>query len=163
MRKLFSSRKRIVIIVLAAIVVFGGAGAAYAYFSSTGTGTGQANVGSAATWTVTAGSASGTMYPGAGNSTIVYTVKNNASGEQQFSQATATVNSSGGNITQNGTAVSGCLATWFTATVSSDPSINTNIASGGTATITVTIAMPSSTTNQNACQGVTPDINLAVQ
>lgn len=163
MRKPFSSRKRIVIIGLAAVIVLGGAGAAWAYFSSTGSGTGQATVGSAATWTVTAGTPTGTIYPGYGNSQIAYTVKNNASGEQQFTTATAAVNSSGGNVTQNGTVVTGCLATWFTATVSADPSVSTNIAPAGTASVTVTVTMPSSTTNQNVCQGVTPDINLSVQ
>jgi flagellar basal body-associated protein FliL len=165
MRKIFGSRRRIVVICLAAVVVLGGASAAFAYFSSSGNGTGQAQVGSASTWTVTAGNPTGTIYPGAGSSTIVFTVKNNASGEQQFSNATASVNSNNGNITASGstTGVSGCLATWFNATVTSDPSINTNIASGGTAQVTVTVTMPSSTTNQNACQSVTPDINLSVQ
>jgi hypothetical protein len=73
------------------------------------------------------------------------------------------VNSSGGNVTQNGTVVTGCLATWFTATVSADPSVSTTLAPAGTASVTVTVTMPSSTTNQNVCQGVTPDINLSVQ
>ena len=162
MRKLFSSRKRIVIFCAAVIVVLGGAGTAFAYFSSTGSGTGQATVGSATTWQVTAGAATGTIYPGAGSSQIVFTVKNNASGEQQFTNATAAVNSSGGNVTSSSNPVTGCLASWFTASVSANPGVNTNIAPGGTTTVTVTVTMPSSTVNQNACQGVTPDITLSV-
>ena len=108
-------KKKKVFVPLTGVVALALAAAAVAYFTSTGSGTGSATVGSATNWSVTfPNAASGTMYPGAGSTTIPYTVTNPSSGHQYLTGTTATVASSGGNITQNGVAVSGCLASWFT-------------------------------------------------
>ncbi|HEV2374689.1 MAG TPA: hypothetical protein VGS19_21320, partial [Streptosporangiaceae bacterium] len=126
-------------------------------------GTGSATVGSTGTWAVSQFSTSGTIYPGSGSSTIVYTVKNTGTADQQYGTATATVNSSGGNITVGGNAVSGCLASWFTTAIANDPGLNTNIVGSASVQVTVTVSMPSdSTDNQNACQGKAPDVTLSI-
>jgi len=163
-RKLLSSRRGRILVVLAVVgTVFGGGGAAFAYFTSTGSGTGSATVGTAGTWSVTQDNTSGTIYPGSGSSTIVFDVKNTGTGDQQYGTATATVNSSGSDITVGGNAVSGCQANWFTSSVSSDPGLGTNIAGGATVQVSVQVSMPTdSADNQNACQGKSPDVTLNI-
>jgi hypothetical protein len=161
--KLFTTRRRIAIVGITGAIVLGGGGAAFAYFTASGSGTGQATVGSTGTWLVSQASTTGTIYPGSGSSVITYDVKNNGAGDQQYSSATASVNSSGGDITVGGTAVSGCLAIWFAASVTSDPSVNTNVAGGSTVQDQVTVTMPSdSADNQNPCQGKSPDVTLTI-
>jgi hypothetical protein len=163
-RKLLSSRRGRVLVVCAVVaMVFGGGGAAFAYFTSTGSGTGSATVGQAATWDVTQTSTTGTIYPGSGASTIVFNVKNVSNGDQSYATSAVAVNSSGGDITVNGTPVSGCQASWFNASVSNDAGAGTNIAAGGSASVTVSVSMPSNaTTNQDACEGQSPDVTLTV-
>jgi hypothetical protein len=165
MRKLFSTKRRIVSGVLSVAILAGTAGIAAAFFTSSGNGTGQASVGAPTNWVVTAGPVTGgPLYPGSGSEIVPFTITNNGGGNQAFSTLTATVVSSGGNITQNGTALPGCLSVWFTATAAaSSPVAGTSIAgSGGTATDNVTVTMLNPAVNQNVCQNATPDINLAV-
>jgi hypothetical protein len=165
MKRLFSTKKRIAAGVLSIAIIAGTAGIAAAYFTSTGSGTGQASVGTPTTWGVSAGSVSGgPLYPGSGTETVPFTITNNGGGYQAFGTLTATVVSSSGNITQSGTPLVGCLATWFTATAAaSSPVAGTSIAgSGGTATDNVTVTMLNPAVSQNVCQSATPDINLAV-
>ena len=165
MSRLFTTRRQIVIAGIAAATVLAGGGAAFAYFGASGSGTGSATVGTTGTWQVTQAGTSGTIYPGSGSSVITFSVKNTGTGDQQFSTATAAVNSdSGGNIQTGGsnTSVSGCLASWFSPSVTSDTSINTNVAGGNTVTVQVTVSMPSSSVNQNACEGATPNVTLSI-
>jgi hypothetical protein len=164
-RKLFSSRRgRIAVIGTAVAIVLGSGGAAYAYFTATGSGTGQATVGTTGTWQVAQNNTSGTIYPGSGASTIVFDVKNTGTGDQQYSNATvALANDGSGNITVGGAPVPGCLASWFTASVSNDPAIHTNVAGGATVQVTTQVSMPADQTdNQNPCQGKSPDVTLTV-
>jgi len=156
--------KKVVTIGLALGLSLGAAGAAFAYFTSTGTGTGSAQTGSATNWTVTAAAGTGgPIYPGQGTETIAFTVKNAGSGNQSFSAATASVKASGGNVTVAGVAVPGCLATWYTATAGAPtPAFNTSIVPNGTAAVNVTVTMTDAAVSQNVCQGVNPDIQLAV-
>jgi hypothetical protein len=157
------TRRRVVVIGLAAAGVLGGGSAAFAYFTASGSGTGSAAVGSAGTWAVSQASTTGTIYPGSGSSVITFNVKNSGTGDQQYSSATAAVASSGGNITVGGVPVAGCLASWFSASVTSDPSINTNVAGGATVQDGVTVTMPAdSADNQNPCQGKSPDVTLTI-
>jgi hypothetical protein len=151
-------RRKRSIAALSVVAVLALAGGAYAYFTSTGTGTGSAKVGSALPFTVAPAAATGSMYPGAGTSVINYTVTNTSTGHQQLNTTTATVASSGGNVTSGAVPVSGCLASWFTPT--NTPPAAVNLAGGGTATGSVSVAMTDSGTNQNVCQGVTPDITI---
>jgi hypothetical protein len=160
----FLKRKRLLVGlgVVATLVV---AGSAFAYFTSTGTGTGSATVGSTAAWTVTPATATGgPLYPGSGSVTIPYTVTNGGSGHQDLTATSATVASSGGNVTQAGVAVPGCLASWFNA-VNTPPStpgaLPQDLAGGASATGGyVTVTMTDAATSQNVCQGVKPDITI---
>ena len=171
MSKLFTTRRRIAIVGITAAMVLAGGGAAFAYFTASGSGTGSATVGSTGTWQVTQASSTGTIYPGSGSSVITFNVKNTGNGDQQYSTATVAVNSSTqsgyvGDITQSATPVSGCLASWFSASdtaTGDDPDLGTNIAAGGTVQVMVQVSMPSdSTDNQDDCEGTTPDVTLTI-
>jgi hypothetical protein len=161
MSRLFTT-KRIVVAGIATAVVLGSASAAFAYFTASGSGTGSASTGSTGTWSVTQASTTGTMYPGSGSSVITFNVKNTGTGDQQYSTATAAVNSSSSDITQSGTALSGCLASWYSASVTSDPDLSTKVAGGATVQVQVTVSMPSDSVNQNACESATPDVTLSI-
>jgi hypothetical protein len=139
------------------------AGGAYAFFTSSGSGSGGASVGSASNWTVTPAAATGgPLFPGAGTQTITYTVTNPSSGHQSLTATTAVVKSSGGNVTQGGTAVSGCLASWFTATNTAPTPLPQNLAGSATSTGgSVAVTMQDSGTAQDVCQGVQPDITIS--
>jgi hypothetical protein len=158
-----SRTKKIIAAGATVALTLGIAGTAFAYFTSTGNGTGSATVGSAGAWTVVAGTATGTMYPGAGTSIVPFTVTNAGSGAQAYTTLTPGVASSGGNITQGGTPVTGCLSTWFVPVLGT-PSVaaGVSIAGGGNFTVSVSVTMTDSLTNQNVCQGKTPDITLGV-
>ena len=164
MRKIFTTRRRIIIVGLASAAVLGTGSAAFAYFTSTGSGTGNASVGSASTWTVTQTSTTGTIFPGSGSSTLTFSVKNNGTGAQAFNTVTpAIANDGSGNIEVGGNPVVGCLATWFpTPTIVSEPAANTSIAAGGNATVQLSVSMTDSGTNQDKCQGATPQVTLTV-
>jgi hypothetical protein len=169
-KKIFTTRKRIVIAgVAASAVILGTGGAAWAYFATNGSGTGSATVGAAGTWKVDAGTVKGgPLYPdGTSTETIAFTVKNLGSGKQEFTSVMPSVAADGGGlITATGTAVPGCYATWFNAAIATptdDPGINTEIASKGSVTVTVTVTMPADEVhNQTACAGASPDITLSV-
>jgi predicted metal-binding membrane protein len=155
--------KRRLVVVLSALVALGIAAGAYAYFTGTGSGTSQtAAIGTSSNFNVTFGTPSGAMFPGSGSDTIPYTVTNTGSGSQQLSSVTTTVASSGANITSAGTAVAGCLATWFSA--SAGTVTPTTLAASGQPNDsyagTVTVTMSDSGTNQDPCQGKTPDITV---
>jgi hypothetical protein len=162
-RNLFTTRRRIAVVSVVVVGVLAVGGVAFAYFTSTGSGTGQATVGSAANWSVTAGAPSGTMYPGAGSTTIVFTVQNAGTGNQKDNTDSVAVAHDGtGNVTSHGTAVPGCLASWFTATIGTDNARGVDFAPGASNTVNVSVTMSDAAVSQDACQGVTPDITLTV-
>jgi hypothetical protein len=164
--KLFTTRRRIAIVVGASAVVLGGGGAAFAYFTSTGSGTGSASVGSATQWGVsTPSDTSHGLLPNSGSEILTFTVTNHGSGAQAFNTVTAIIAADGsGNVKAGGTAVPGCLAAWFTAVAGTpSPALGTSIAANGTATVPVTVTMKDSGTNQDVCQGINgPDVTLTV-
>ena len=83
MSKLFTTRRRIVIVGITGAVVLGGAGAAFAYFTASGQGTGTGSVGSATSFNVVVGTPTGgPLYPGAGTETFGYTITNTGTGNQ---------------------------------------------------------------------------------
>ena len=152
------SKKRVA--AFASLVAMAAVVAAIAYFTGTGSGTGQAQVGTSTPWGVTFGASTGTMYPGSGSSTVNYTVTNNASGNQHLNTTTASVATDGsGNVTSSGTPVSGCLATWFSA--SNSPPAAVTLAPAASTTGTAAVTMAESGTNQDACKNVTPDIVIS--
>ncbi|MHB8691451.1 MAG: hypothetical protein ACYDHH_09420 [Solirubrobacteraceae bacterium] len=146
---------------LSAVAVLAVAGVAVAYFTTTGSGTGQASVGSPTPWSVTFGATSGTMYPGAGTSTVHYTVTNSGGGHQNVNGTSASVVDDGaGNIKDNGTSVPGCLTSWFTVTNNQPAAVD--LAPGGQTTGSADVAMSDASTSQNSCQGHHPDILVNV-
>jgi hypothetical protein len=146
---------------LSVIAVLALAGGAFAYFTSSGSGTGNATVGTSTAFTVAQTSTSGTMYPGAGTSTLNYTITNPSSGHQNVSSVSATVASTaGGDVTQGGSDVTGCLASWFTP-VAHPGTLPQDLAGSGTSSGTVTVTMTNASTSQDACKGASPDINIS--
>jgi hypothetical protein len=145
---------------LSVIAVLALAGGAFAYFSSNGSGTGSATVGTATNFTVTPAAAVGSMYPGGGSSTFSYVVNNPSSGAQYLTGTTAVVASSGGNIVDGGSAVTGCSAAWFTASNTS-PSAQDLAGSTSSSSGSVTVTMSDSGTNQDPCKGHSPQITIS--
>ena len=159
----FVTKKRVAAAVAAAVLAGGGV-AAYAYFTGgSASTTGQAHTGSASSWSIGALTFSGgPMYPGSGTESATYTITNTGNGDQALTSVTASVNSNGGNITQSGTPLAGCTASWYTATAGAPtPGLNTSIAKNGTATGTVSVVLNESNTSQNTCKGATPDITVS--
>jgi hypothetical protein len=159
---------------LSAVVVLAIAAAAFGFFTSTGTGTGSALVGSATSWTVTSGTASGgSLFPGAGSVSLPYTVTNAGNGNQELVAVTPTVAASSaagfvGDIvstTAPAGPVAGCLAAWFAATattpVARPPATSLDVPASGQATGTVSVTLTDESVSQDACEGVSPQINIA--
>jgi hypothetical protein len=139
------------------------ASAAFAYFTGgTASDTKTGHVGSTTTWTISVGAFSGgPVYPGAGTDSAGYTITNSGSGAQALTSVTAAVASNSGNITQSGTPLVGCLASWFSAVAGAPtPATGVGIAPSGTATGTVNVTMSDSGTNQNICKSATPDVTV---
>jgi hypothetical protein len=117
---------------------------AYAYFSSTGTGSGTASVGTAANNISVTGSTTGALYPG-GSVTVSFTASNPAT----FKQKLSTIQFTGVTAPP-----AGCSATWFhmsDVNVAGEGVLNagaTNVA----LTVTGSLSMDESGTNQDACQ-----------
>jgi hypothetical protein len=159
----FVTKKRVAAAV-AALAIGGSGVAAYAYFTgSAGSGSGSAHTGSAASWTVGALTFSGgPVYPGSGSETATYTVTNAGGGNQALTSVTASVSHNvGGDVIAGGSAVTGCTASWYTATAGApSPAIGAVIAKNGTATGTVTESLTESNSSQDLCKGVTPDITV---
>jgi len=171
----FFTKKRIAVLATAGAVVLGSGVAAFAYFSASGSGTGSATitVGSPGTVTITQDAygasapkfVQSTLYPGSGTQNVGFTVTNNGVGHQFVATVTATVNSSGGNVTSGGTPVAGCLASWFTVTGGA-VTVNTDLAGGGTIDVgnattvpsTIVVSMTNAATSQNVCAGKTIDL-----
>lgn len=165
-RKLFSTRRRLAIAAATTALALAGGTAAYAYFTSTGSGTGSATVGTAGTWTVTAGEPSGgPLYPGSGSEVIEFTVTNSGSGDEEFSAATPTVpvyDSTTDAETSADDDISGCTATWFSVEVSSDPDMNTEIGPGDSVDVDVTVTLTDADTDQDACEDAAPAVLLSI-
>jgi archaellum component FlaG (FlaF/FlaG flagellin family) len=162
LRKLTKKRLVAGVVVLLALAV---AGAALAYFTGGGSGTTQvAAVGTSSNLSVTFGTPTGAMYPGTGTDTIPFTITNAGSGAQELSAVAASVaNDGSGNVTSSGAAVTGCLAAWFAAspgTLSAPVDLAASGQAGDSYSGTVTVTMSDSGTNQDACEGQTPDITV---
>jgi hypothetical protein len=145
---------------LGAAVIGGGGMLAFAYFTSTGAGTGTAGVGSSSPVTIAqVGSTSG-LVPNGPPQTITYKVTNPAAnGSEYVGQVTVSVASiaNAGNAT--GTNVDACAPGLFT--VAQGTAINTDLASGASATGTATISLPDDGKNQNNCQGATVNLSFS--
>jgi hypothetical protein len=166
--KLFKRRK---VVAAAATfgLVLGITAGAVAYFTSTGTGTGNGQVGEATEFSVTVEAATGdtNIYPGTGSQNAAYTVTNAGAGDQLLTSTDAflTEDTNGDvfDTIANATAI-GCKASWFSVTnhEPTSPPLPATLAGGADATGgSVDLSMPSnSTDNQDACQGVAPQITV---
>jgi hypothetical protein len=135
--------KRAAYVVATMVAVLLVSSIAYAYFSSTGTGSGTASVGTAANNISVTGSTSGTLYPG-GSVSVSFTASNPAT----FKQKLSTIHLSGV------TAPAGCTDTWFhmsDVTVAAEGVLNAG-ANNVALTVTGSLSMDESGTNQDACK-----------
>jgi len=167
MKVRMTTRKRVTVVVAAAMALALGGGVAYAYFTATGTGTGTATVGTSGTWTVAKTGTTGAMTPGGATSAVTFSITNSGSGNQSYATLTPTVVADvagpTGVVEQDGLPLTGCLASWFTASAApSAPVAATSILPLGVATDVVTVSMSNPNLNQDVCKAATPDINLAV-
>jgi len=141
--KIRKNSKRAAYVVATMVAVLLVSSIAYAYFSSTGTGSGTASVGTAANNISVTGSTSGTLYPG-GSVSVSFTASNPAT----FKQKLSTIHLS------SVSAPVGCTDTWFhmsDVTVGAEGVLNAG-ANNAALTVTGSLAMDESGTNQDACK-----------
>jgi hypothetical protein len=152
------------VVVLGIVAALAVAGGAIAYFTSTGSGTGNAKVGSASNWTVAVGAyTGGPLYPGAGSENVPFTITNASSGAQELQTTTAALTKdAGGGVYDTTTQayVDGCQASWFTVT-DNTPTPAVDLAGGAQYTSgNATVTMQDSQSNQDSCQGLTPQVTV---
>jgi hypothetical protein len=145
MRRFFD--KRAVTIGLAVGLSLGAAGAAFAYFSSTGAGTGSASTGSTTAVTITQTNTITGLLPGGPSATINYSVHNPGAGAEHVGSVTVTVTS-----VTTGAVGGDPVCTPASYSITQGAAINADVAPGGTATGTATIAMLDNGLNQDNCQ-----------
>jgi hypothetical protein len=147
-----NKKRRVLPVAIALMAIIALSGVAYAYWSSTGTGTGSAGVGNSVPFTVSqTGSVSG-LVPGGTAQDVTVNVSNTAG----FSQSVTAI-----TVSVNATAHPTCLATWFTLVQPSGP-YPFAIAGGGNHDFVGTIAMTNDVANQDACKGLTINLDFAV-
>jgi hypothetical protein len=151
------TKKRLLIV--ASVTALALAGIAYAFFSSTGSGTGSAGVGSAATGLTLHGSITGSLSPG-GSKTVSLTADNTNTADVKLHNVTGTVSVDQTHVD------AGCAATNFTFDNGSGGAItedqNIPASTNGVAlTNDGTVKMPTSASNQDACQGASLTLNLS--
>jgi hypothetical protein len=162
-------RRKIAIAAVAAVIAAGGV-VAFAFFTAAGSGTGNGAVGTSTAWNVSSSAyTGGPLYPGTGSESVPFAVTNQGPGNQALTSITSdlTTDGAGGIYDVNTSSFNdACLATWFTVT-NTTPTFPDDLAGtapgpagtyGGTATLT----MQDLPTNQNACQGVDPQITITV-
>ncbi|HVP01790.1 MAG TPA: hypothetical protein VMT10_04410 [Solirubrobacteraceae bacterium] len=148
------------VIVVIALALAGGA---IAYWTSTGTGSGTATVGTTTNLTLTPVTFTGTLYPGGTAATSSIKINNpGASAVQVSNLVLDTAQPTTGNQQLSGIGglpASGCPATDFTFNANLGSPVS--VPAGGSATVTTgTLSMANSTSNQDACKGLTLTIYL---
>jgi hypothetical protein len=156
-KKILTTKKRIVIAVAASAVVLGSGGAAFAFYSSTGSGSGSATVGATTTdkFALTPDNISTALYPG-DHTTVSVAVHNNATHSLSFKNITVTGASSGdtaGDVLANdNTTLTGCLATWFTGGTTNTVFTSVNASSDLATPVSVPVTFYNDPNNdQSAC------------
>ena len=162
MKSWFSSKKRIAAVALSGAIILGAGGIAAAIFTTGNSATGQGSVGTGSIWNVSLSTPVGPpLLPGVGSQTLTYTVTNTTNTNQTLNSVNAMLGNSGGYITQHGVGVPGCLVTWFVLAPNT-PSLPDVVTAHTSITDTVTLTMPASSVNQDACESTTPDISVSV-
>ncbi len=141
------TRRRIAVLVAIAAIAVAAPMAALAYFSTAGSGSGTAAVGTATgiQLSSTAGSVTGTLFPGGADATVTVRVQNLGSGAQYVGDVS-------GVVADNDT----CLGSWFAVDTAT---VGRNLAKGAETTVSTKLRMLDSGTNQNVCVGKTMTIN----
>lgn len=164
MTHLFDTRKRVLSVLIAALLVGAGGGAAIAYFSTSGTGHGHVVVGTASNLAVTLQpytAPSGLMVPDLYVEHIAYSITNTG-GSQAVTSITAYLEQdASGDVLDvaSNTYVLGCQASWFTVT-NHPPTLPVTLASGGVANGNLDVQLDNWPVNQDACQGISPQVNV---
>lgn len=147
MRKLMRKRILIPVVAVAALAI---AAVAFAYFTSSGTGSGSGTVGTDAGVTIDSVTLPDTLYPG-GSTAVNFTITNTSS---------STAVQVGKVVADSITGLpDGCDAAWFTF---DDVTVNSSIDASGSLPESGTLHFRDSGTNQDACKGATPTLNLKV-
>ncbi len=132
---------------------------AFAYWSSTGSGHGTAQTGVTAAFTITADPAEGEpLTPGGPSQTVPFTVTHPVTGTLYLETVMVRVANDDGSTW---TAVPGCTAADYAASVITSPPAPALVASGQSVSGTATITMVNRSTNQDACQGASVPLYFA--
>jgi hypothetical protein len=170
MKRLFKSKKGIALLATL-VVAAAGAVAGYAYFTSTGTGSGSASVGAASTWTVSADTLKGTLYPdpstgGTNLATVNYSVTNPGHGNQKLNQvvisipSTWTVAGTQGGCNASDFSLNGAAHSYATGNTVTDPYGN-DLTAGASTGGAVTVEMIDNGSTQNDCQNATVPLSFS--
>jgi hypothetical protein len=146
------TKKKALVAGIATVVVVGGAGVALAYWTSTGTGTGNATTGSSTAFTVAIDSTTlADLTPGGPTDTVTFHVTNPSTGNQNFSNAIASVVD---------TSNAGCTAADFsvTNTTAAYADLNPGQTVGGS----FKLQMIDRSANQDPCQNATVHLKVDV-
>lgn len=149
-----SSKKKAAAIVTAGVLGLATAGGAYAYWTSTGGGTGEAATRAAAgsIFTVT-GDVPDAMYPGDSAQTVTATVENTGTENYKVTGVSAWVETDKVGCDGSDYRLNGAVAPTSSASAAALTIAPTDLAPGGTKTLTYSIQFNNKATSQNACQG----------
>ena len=90
---------------------------------------------------------------------------NGSDGRQQLTAAAVALAADGtGNVLDSASsdaAVPGCLATWFSVDNAAAPVVPVTLAGGDSVTGSATVTLTDPGANQDACQGVSPKLNIS--
>ena len=158
--------KKLTAIGLTALLALVGGGVAVGWFASGGSGTGSAVVGSPgpSDLHVVGHDPEAALLPGDDPQPFVFDVHNTGSASEHVGTVDITVAAAPvtGYALEDGTPITGCLASWFTVT--SSVTVDTTVAAGAwdDGVSGASIAMSESGTDQSACEGHTVDVAFTV-
>lgn len=165
-------KKKYLAMAATAGLVMGAAGIAAAYFSASGSGSGNAHVGTTVgVLKVTAGSVTGTLYPG-GTQKVQFDVTNTGSGSEHFTIGAGNPSTQvlvatlrGYVVTSTTTqAVTGCKSSWFSVSTTAQSGVVQPQSTSDNA-FYATVAMDNGTgatgSTQDACRGTSPKLNVS--
>jgi hypothetical protein len=153
-----------------AVLVFGGGSVAYAYFLSGGSGTGSARVGttSSTAFTITTDGMATPLLPGDPPDGFDVNVTNSTGQDLHVGTIhlqVMTYGNAGDAATSTGADIPGCLASWFSvpAAWGFDQTVpaHSTMSSTSITSPPPTIAMATTDTDQDACQGASVGIEFS--
>jgi hypothetical protein len=153
----------IVIVIAVVIVGIGGAGVAYAYWSAGGSGSGAGATGTTVPLTLSSGTPSAGLLPGASSDVVLTITNTNTSSVKVTSLALDTTQGTGGFSVDSGH--SGCALTALSFGTQTNGGAGWTVpgkvgAVNGTLTVTLSSALAMSVSAANACQGATFTVYL---